>query len=85
MKSLEGTKYHIVAHSHGGSVVWHGLVESKRRGIDLSGLRSWTTVGTPFLKYSATDITFGNHRSSDFRGDFNSSLPSSMEWSDQLL
>ena len=85
-------RYHLVGHSHGGSVIWEALVTSEvvntehyvsldllrelvarklvsRRGsrrksvpgilaypqisseIKLDGLRSWTTVGTPFLHH----------------------------------
>ncbi|HEX5076582.1 MAG TPA: hypothetical protein VFW03_25455, partial [Gemmatimonadaceae bacterium] len=46
-----GVGYHVVAHSHGGSVVWTAL-HLARHGVDvkeLKSLRSWTTVGTPFL------------------------------------
>lgn len=81
-----GTNYHLVAHSHGGSVVWEALVMSMvvrenkrihpslrqalneddherplmssaklfqrhRRHLRLDHLRSWTTVGTPFLTH----------------------------------
>ena len=48
---LIGKEYHLVGHSHGGSVIWHALVASARSGERLKGLRSWTTVGTPFLKF----------------------------------
>ncbi|MFF4159818.1 hypothetical protein [Streptomyces sp. NPDC001678] len=65
-------KYHLVGHSHGGSVIWETLVSAQiiaegswipyslthRRGrqqvrVDarLTGLRSVTTVGTPFLHF----------------------------------
>lgn len=88
----QGRGYHLVGHSHGGSVIWEALVStevmrrdevvyayllhelvarklvrprsSRRKGvpgilsypdvsseIKLNGLRSWTTVGTPFLHY----------------------------------
>ena len=46
----EGQKYHIIAHSHGGSVVWHALTESMPFR-ELKGLQSATTVGTPYLMY----------------------------------
>lgn len=58
---LEGTPYHLVGHSHGGSVIWEALKLSFRgkvsfsRGsssntdIPLKNLLSWTTVGTPFI------------------------------------
>ena len=45
----EGRSYHLVGHSHGGSVIWHSLWQSIG---DLKGLKSWTTVGTPFLEFA---------------------------------
>jgi hypothetical protein len=66
-KLLDGLKwyenkeltYHIVAHSHGGSVVWEALqIAAKERektavasDPPLKHLKSWTTVGTPFLHF----------------------------------
>lgn len=88
----EGRRYHLVGHSHGGSIIWEALVSSveirskprvplpkelrdelgikavksrfrypvpRRRftrhevyeWLELPGLRTWTTVGTPFLHY----------------------------------
>lgn len=55
------TRYHLVGHSHGGSVIWHCLQESVRCRLrdrrrnskaeySLPGLRSWATIGTPFLQ-----------------------------------
>jgi hypothetical protein len=106
-----GRNYHLVGHSHGGSVIWEALVSAEitrsqktvhpelrralnddtirfarraiiplrvdeyapllykyktrylpnpreydavRDGIQLRGLRSWTTVGTPFMRYLPT-------------------------------
>lgn len=43
------TGYHLIGHSHGGSVIWHALREATLRRIKLDHLRSWSTVGTPFL------------------------------------
>lgn len=62
---LEGRDhgYHLVGHSHGGSVIWeclklaalHGRHREKggqdSRSHDLDNLRSWTTIGTPFLEF----------------------------------
>jgi hypothetical protein len=47
----EGRRYHLVGHSHGGSVIWAALRRAALRGETLPGLRSWVTVGTPFLSY----------------------------------
>jgi hypothetical protein len=46
-----GRPYHLIGHSHGGSVIWHTLRESVARGRPLKGLCTWTTVGTPFLHF----------------------------------
>jgi hypothetical protein len=60
-----GLPYHVVAHSHGGSVLWEALQLAVARrppagptppggrppGPPLAHLESWTTVGTPFLHF----------------------------------
>jgi pimeloyl-ACP methyl ester carboxylesterase len=46
-----GSGYHLVGHSHGGSVIWAALCLACERSKNLTGLLSWTTVGTPFLGY----------------------------------
>ncbi len=48
-----GKSYHLVGHSHGGSVIWMALRLSMLSGNPLKGLKSWTTVGTPFLHQSS--------------------------------
>jgi hypothetical protein len=48
-----GIPYHLVGHSHGGSVIWHALKESARNGKQLSCLKSWTTVATPFIEFGS--------------------------------
>lgn len=49
-KSRRG--YHIIAHSHGGSVAWTAFQQAvSENASELPGLRSWTTVGTPFLHF----------------------------------
>jgi hypothetical protein len=52
MKSYEsaGANYHLVGHSHGGSVIWNALKLATLNRQNLTHLRSWTTVGTPFLQ-----------------------------------
>lgn len=51
----QGRPYHLIGHSHGGSVIWAAL--RKTAGAagakSLSHLRSWATVGTPFLRFDA--------------------------------
>lgn len=49
----EQADYHLVGHSHGGSVIWHALKLSARANTRLKGLRSWTTVGTPFIEFGS--------------------------------
>ncbi len=46
-----GVDYHLVGHSHGGSVIWSALRLATLSKKPLAGLRSWTTVGTPFLQH----------------------------------
>lgn len=46
-----GNKYHLVGHSHGGSVIWNALRMATVRGEELKCLTSWSTVGTPFLHH----------------------------------
>ena len=51
----EGRDYHLVGHSHGGSVIWQALVYAAARRSrgphGLKRLRSWTTIGTPFQDF----------------------------------
>ena len=55
LKPLESAKidYHLVGHSHGGSVVWSTLKLATSRGLELKHLKSWSTVGTPFLHHKS--------------------------------
>jgi len=41
--------YCVIGHSHGGSVIASALIESVARGVDLSHLQRWMSVGTPFV------------------------------------
>ena len=52
LRQFEADKqpYHLVGHSHGGSVIWIALREAARQQLSLENLKSWTTVGTPFLQ-----------------------------------
>jgi len=47
----QARRYHLVAHSHGGNVVWRALVTSVINEQQLGYLESWTTVGSPFFSY----------------------------------
>lgn len=47
----QGQSYHLVGHSHGGSVIWNALKMTVLTKRPLQGLRSWTTVGTPFMHH----------------------------------
>ncbi len=61
----EGRRYHLVGHSHGGSIIWTALKESvlcrwnsarNEEELKLQGLQSWTTVGSPFLHFRSSAI-----------------------------
>ncbi len=60
----EGRTYHLVAHSHGGSLVWETLLQASAQQSPssdqacrpLPNLKSWTTVGSPFLHF-VPDLT----------------------------
>jgi hypothetical protein len=54
----KGQPYHLIGHSHGGSVIWHALVEAAARQRELTNLRSWATVGTPFLHFRGRNCLF---------------------------
>lgn len=47
----DGREYHLVAHSHGGSIIWHALLEATAVGHPLRHMQTWTTVATPFMNY----------------------------------
>jgi hypothetical protein len=44
-----GEDYYLIGHSHGGSVIHHALLVASSNGQLLPHLRSWITIGTPFL------------------------------------
>ena len=60
VSALEDAKqpYHLVGHSHGGSVIWMALCEATRRRVQLEYLRSWATLGTPFLVFAPSRFPF---------------------------
>jgi len=47
--------YHLIGHSHGGSVIWNTLKLATIHRYPLERLRTWTTVGTPFLQHRSRD------------------------------
>ena len=47
----EDRPYHLIGHSHGGSVIWHALKASSARNRQLENLKSWISVSTPFLDF----------------------------------
>ncbi|MEL7487669.1 MAG: hypothetical protein AAGJ87_10710, partial [Pseudomonadota bacterium] len=40
----------LIGHSHGGSVLNHALFAASAKGAALDGVKSWITVGTPFIR-----------------------------------
>lgn len=53
-----GVAYHVIGHSHGGSVIYNALLKSLAKRKPFTGLKSWTTVGTPFLDYRPNRFLF---------------------------
>ena len=47
--SLES--YHLIGHSHGGSVIMEALRQAELDNFSLKKLKSWSTIGTPFLSF----------------------------------
>jgi len=54
----KGIDYHVVGHSHGGSVIYDALLHSAARSEPLARLQNWFTVGTPFLDYKPNGFLF---------------------------
>ncbi|MBT1450622.1 hypothetical protein KJ365_06975 [Glaciecola sp. XM2] len=53
-----GDDYYLVGHSHGGSVIYHSLLQSVADKMPFAGLKTWCTVGTPFLDYRPNTFLF---------------------------
>ena len=53
-----GAQYTVVGHSHGGSVLYHALLQSVDHDTPLKNLKGWCTVGTPFLDYRPNTFLF---------------------------
>jgi hypothetical protein len=51
--------YHLIGHSHGGTVIWNALVLAASKDRNLRQLKSWTTMGTPFPCSKPTSV-FGS-------------------------
>ena len=54
----KGERYSVVGHSHGGSVISAALIESLVQRRPLEGLKSWITVGTPFIAMKKEPFLF---------------------------
>ena len=52
----EHRDYHLVGHSHGGSVIWKALKAKSLSKQPLEHLKSWTTVGTPYLEHRSRSV-----------------------------
>lgn len=61
MLALEaaGEPYSIIGHSHGGSVISAALLEAAKRDNELEQMRSWLTIGTPFIQTRKERFLFG--------------------------
>ena len=53
-----GEDYCLIAHSHGGTVVYNALLRCIAQGLPLERLKCWCTVGTPFLDYRKNTFLF---------------------------
>jgi hypothetical protein len=53
-----GEDYYLVGHSHGGSVIHDAMLHSVSIGQRFERLKSWCTIGTPFLDYRPTRFLF---------------------------
>ena len=51
-----GEDYALIGHSHGGSVIHHALFSAFAKRKPLKGLKSWITVGTPFIALDRTSF-----------------------------
>jgi hypothetical protein len=53
-----GEPYVVIGHSHGGSVISFALQLAARRGETLPAMRTWITVGTPFVHPEKKKLLF---------------------------
>jgi pimeloyl-ACP methyl ester carboxylesterase len=49
LRSTKPGQVHLIGHSHGGTVILYALQLAIENGDELPNLRSWTTIGSPFL------------------------------------
>lgn len=54
----QGKPYHLLGHSHGGSVIAEALRQSTYHRKPLKQLQSWTTVAAPFLEHKKNTFFF---------------------------
>ncbi|WP_306253986.1 hypothetical protein [Parvularcula sp. IMCC14364] len=52
----EGEPYSVIGHSHGGSVLTHALFSAYAKKLSLPNMKSWVTVGTPFIDNERTSF-----------------------------
>jgi len=53
-----GVDYYLIGHSHGGSVIYNALLRSAAKDEPLARLKTWLTVGTPFLDFKPSWLLF---------------------------
>jgi hypothetical protein len=53
-----GESYLLIGHSHGGSVIYHALIEAAGKQHELPHLKQWITIGTPFISMRRKRLTF---------------------------
>ncbi|MGP0062734.1 MAG: HEAT repeat domain-containing protein [Isosphaeraceae bacterium] len=86
--------YHLIGHSHGGSVIWNALRIAAGRKEPLPHLRSWTTLGTPFPTFRPVRFqwligllglaTIAGAGWLELRGEF-ARVPRPVEWAEVAL
>lgn len=54
----QGADYYLIGHSHGGSVIHGALLQSIVKKNPLERLKTWCTIGTPFVDYRPNRFLF---------------------------
>jgi hypothetical protein len=57
---LQGRPYHLIGHSHGGSIIAETMMMAARSKTSLENLRSVTSIGTPFIEFTYRRIATRN-------------------------